>query len=84
MGLTGLALVFIVVLIGTANLWPFGPSAPKTSEETLATLGVAPSGEDTAPPPAEPPSVLDTPPIDMPVAPDAPLPIDEDSKLTEI
>jgi hypothetical protein len=83
MGLTGLAFVFLVVLIGAANLWPFGSTTPKAREETLATLGVTPGAEDT-PPPAEPPAVLDTPPLDSSSSDDEMLTIDDSDDLTEI
>lgn len=83
MGLTGLAFVFLIVLIGAANMWPFGATTPKAQEETLATLGVAPGAEET-PPPAEPPAVLDTPPLDSPSSPDEMLNIDDTGDLTEI
>jgi hypothetical protein len=83
-GLTGLAFVFLIVLIGAANFWSFGNSAPKAQEETLATLGVAPGGDEAAPPEAEPPAVLDTPVLDTPQQPVVPLDIEESGDLTEI
>lgn len=85
-GLTGLALVFLIILIGTANFWPFGSSEPKQEQETLAKLGVAPSGDDAdaAPPPSEPPAVLATPPLQKAPTPDEKLVIDQTEDLTEI
>src|SRR3546814_1454436 len=46
-GLTGLACVFLLVLIGTASISNEAPAAkPDKPEETLAQLGIAPgSGE---------------------------------------
>src|SRR3546814_17180457 len=48
-GLTGLACVFLLVLIGTASISNEAPAAkPDKPEETLAQLGIAPgSGEQS-------------------------------------
>lgn len=86
MGLTGLAFVFLVVLIGTVGSWPFGGTripVPVTNEETLARLGVAPGIDDTGSKPARPPDVLSTPPLAEP-APPEPLTLDDTETLTEI
>jgi len=84
MGLTGLAIIFLIVVIAAVGRWPFGESsAPKAEEETLATLGVAPGAEE-APEPAEPPAVLQTPPLDTPEVETEQLVIDENENLTEI
>ena len=49
-GLTGLAFVFLLVLISAAGLRPGRSVAPAGAQgETLAVLGVAP-GMDSAPP----------------------------------
>ncbi len=49
-GLTGLAAIFLMVLIAAAGLKPDHPATPRAAAgETLAVLGVAPgSGNETA------------------------------------
>ena len=49
-GLTGLAAIFLMVLIAAAGLKPDHPAAPRAAPgETLAMLGVAPgSGAEAA------------------------------------
>jgi hypothetical protein len=89
MGLTGLAFVFLIVMVAAAGLRPFHEeSAPKAKEETLATLGVAPGADEVKPPaqlpPPQPPAVLNTPPIDQPLPGVEPLIIDSNEKLTQI
>ncbi len=87
MGLTGLAFVFLVVLIAAASFQPFGEEGPtKAPEETLATLGVAPGAESqqAAKPNKIPPEVLDTKPLASPDDLVEPLKIDESKELTEI
>jgi hypothetical protein len=50
-GLTGLAFVFLLVLVAAAGLRPRESVAPAGAEaETLATLGVAPGAEPAASP----------------------------------
>lgn len=41
-GLTGLAAIFLIVMIAAAGLKPVGPSEKPGSGESLAVLGVAP------------------------------------------
>lgn len=85
LGLTGLALVFLIVVVAAVGRWPFGDeSAPKSNEEMLATLGVAPGADNVAPKAAEPPAVLKTPPLNNPQVPTEPLIIDDAENLTEI
>lgn len=58
LGLTGLALVFVMVLLAAALFGPFTTVPGEGGQnETLATLGVAPGNEEAkteAPPPAPP------------------------------
>lgn len=63
LGLTGLAAIFLIVLIAAAGLRPPPASGPPAEgqAEPLAVLGVAPGAgpaadEAMAPPPARPPS----------------------------
>ncbi len=86
LGLTGLALVFLMVMVAAILLRPPVEPEPKAKEDTLATLGVAPGADKSAPGPApeQPPSVLDTPPLDTPEPLTDPLVIDETKDLTEI
>jgi hypothetical protein len=62
LGLTGLAAIFLIVLIAAASLRPAGPSAARDPQaEPLAVLGVAPGAAPAeeiakAPPPAGRPS----------------------------
>jgi hypothetical protein len=55
-GLTGLAAIFLLVLVATAGLRPgVQRSAPQAADEPLAVLGVAPAAPDDRPPaPAAP------------------------------
>lgn len=74
LGLTGLALVFLLAMIAAALFAPLGENAVQTEKgETLATLGVAPGAEEPPSPPprfepapADPitPEVLPLPPLD--------------------
>lgn len=85
LGLTGLALVFLLVMAAAILLRPPAEPEPKAREDTLATLGVAPGADKSAgPEPERPPSVLNTPPLDTPEALTDPLVIDESRDLTEI
>lgn len=54
-GLTGLAAVFLLVMIAAAGVRPAASVAPpKGQGETLAVLGVAPSsGTEAVPPPVK-------------------------------
>ncbi len=64
LGLTGLALVFVMVLLVAALFGPFtSPPSGEGNNETLATLGVAPGGEE-AKEPAVPPTPTPQPGID--------------------
>jgi len=47
-GLTGLACVFVLVLIGAASIGGRAPAAKAPPEEPLAQLGVAPGSGDAA------------------------------------
>ena len=48
-GLTGLACVFLLVLVGTASMGSDAPAArPSQPEEPLAQLGIAPGGSELA------------------------------------
>lgn len=85
LGLTGLALVFLLVMAAAILLRPPAEPEPKAREDTLATLGVAPGADKNAEPaPEEPPAVLQTPPLDTPEPLTDPLIIDESKDLTEI
>lgn len=84
MGLTGLAFIFLIVVVTAVGRWPFGAAdTPAAPQETLATLGVAPGGDDSAPPAAVPAAPPETPPPAT-AAPTGPLVIDETDTLTEI
>lgn len=73
-GLTGLACVFLLVLIGTASMSNEAPAAkPSQPEETLAQLGIAPGSGDqgagndkTAPEAASQPIPITPPPAPNP------------------
>jgi|TARA_R110000782_G_scaffold206139_6_gene294621 hypothetical protein len=85
LGLTGLALVFLLVMAAAILLRPPAEPEPKAKEDPLATLGVAPGADkNTEPAPELPPSVLQTPPLDTPEPLTDPLVIDESKDLTEI
>jgi hypothetical protein len=50
-GLTGLAAIFLLVLVATAGLRPgVHRGAPQAADEPLAVLGVAPAAPDDRPP----------------------------------
>ncbi len=86
LGLTGLALVFLLVMAAAILLRPPGEPEPKSKEDTLATLGVVPGADkgSAEPAPDQPPAVLQTPPLDTPEPLTDPLIIDESKDLTEI
>jgi hypothetical protein len=55
-GLTGLAAIFLLVLVATAGLRPGVPrNAAQPADEPLAVLGVAPAAPDERPAPAAAP-----------------------------
>lgn len=73
-GLTGLAFVFLLVLISAAGLRPGRSVAPAGAQgETLAVLGVAPGMDSAAPaktaPPAQPVKQPAAEPAAEPAAP---------------
>lgn len=54
LGLTGLAIVFLIVIIGAVLLGPEGPNLkPAQPGEPLAQLGVAPGASDIEPVPVD-------------------------------
>jgi hypothetical protein len=56
-GLTGLAAIFLLVLVATAGLRPgVERGTPQTVDEPLAVLGVAPAAPVERPPIAAPPA----------------------------
>lgn len=86
LGLTGLALIFLIIVIAAVWRWPLtGGDMPKAEEEMLATLGVAPGAEEAGPPAPEPPAVAEqTQPLDTPKVEVDPLDIGGSEELTEI
>ena len=80
MGLTGLAFVFLIVVVTAVGRWPFGAGGPMPPEETLATLGVAPGAETGEPEVPQSPPAPQTPPPGT----KQPLAIDKADNLTEI
>lgn len=68
-GLTGLALLFLLVLSAAALFSPVGDGerAPQVVEDPLATLGVAPGNTETPPEaPTAPPPDLRSAPLTVP------------------
>jgi len=62
-GLTGLAFVFLLVLISAAGLRPGRSVAPAGAQgETLAVLGVAPGMDSAAPAEKKPTNAVAPPP----------------------
>ena len=47
-GLTGMAAIFLMVLVAAVLLKPTAPRAPERGEDSLATLGVAPGAAKDA------------------------------------
>jgi hypothetical protein len=84
LGLTGLAFVLLAAMLAAAMLGPFGNrTGTVKQEETLATLGVAPGGDETGKA-AEPPVQLESEPL-VPVEPDIePFTLETEDDLTEI
>ena len=69
-GLTGLAFVFLLVLISAAGLRPGRSVAPAGAQgETLAVLGVAPGMDSAAPATTAPPPQPAKKPAVEPAAP---------------
>lgn len=55
LGLTGLAAIFLLVMVVAAGLRPFGHPAPQDPKgESLAVLGVAPGAGPSEPTPPKP------------------------------